>query len=307
MQSGHRLRGFAAYLTAAALWGINGSVAKTLLDIGISSMRLSQLRATMACLVLAVVIGLTNRAAFRIKSRQEFWLLAAYGLAGVTLTQWMYFVAIHLLPVGVALVIEFTAPLLVAVWAKFVGTHHVPRLAWLGLAVALIGLVLVTELWSGFQLNGLGVLAACLSALALAVYFVAGEKSLHGETPRDSLSLTMWGFAFASVFWALVQPWWSFPWDGLVGTVQFLPDAAPFPRVAMAAWMVVMGTVLPFWLALFSMRFISSQQASAVGMTEPVLASIIAWLVLGEVLSGWQILGGVVTLAGIAIAEFARR
>ena len=307
MQSAQRLRGFAAYLTAAALWGVNGSVSKALLDTGISSMRLSQIRVSLACLVLFVVIALTNRAALRINGRREFALLAAYGLAGVTLTQWLYFVAIHLLPVGVALVIEFTAPLMVAVWVKFAWSHHVPRLAWLGLAVALAGLVMVTEVWAGFRLDGIGVLAALGAAAALAVYYLAGERALYAEQPRDPLSLTMWGFAFASAFWAIVQPWWSFPWQYLSGTLPFLPGADPLPRAGLAAWMIVLGTVLPFWLALVSMRYLSAQQASAAGMTEPVLASLVAWLVLGEVLSGWQILGGVVTLSGIAIAEVARR
>jgi hypothetical protein len=75
----------------------------------------------------------------------------------------------------------------------------------------------------------------------------------------------------------------------------------------MAAWMVVMGTVLPFWLALKAMNHITAQQASAVGMTEPVLASAVALVVMGEVLSTWQIIGGLVTLAGIGIAETARQ
>lgn len=307
MATNHRVRGFAIYLIAAGLFGINGSVAKSLLDIGISSMRLSQFRVSFAFLVLLIVVLLTNRKALKIRSKHEFALLAAYGWLGVTLTQWLYFVAIHLLPVGVALVIEFTAPLMVAVWVKFAWSHHVPNLAWVGLAVALAGLVMVTEVWDGFTLDALGVVSAAGAAAALAVYYLAGEKALHSETPRDPVSLTMWGFGLASLFWAVVQPWWSFPWSALTGTMEFLPGADPLPKLALAAWMVVMGTVIPFWLVLAAMRYISAQQASAAGMTEPVLASLVAWLVLGEVLSGWQIIGGAVTLAGIGIAEFARR
>jgi drug/metabolite transporter (DMT)-like permease len=288
------------------MWSINGSVSKTLLETGISSMRLSQLRVSFAWLVLFIIIAATRRSALRINGRKEFLLLALYGLLGVTMTQWLYFVAIYLLPVGVALIIEFTAPLMVAMWMKFVWSHHVPKMTWVGLVIALSGLVLITEVWNGFTLDPLGVLAAVGAALALALYFIAGEKAIHNG--RDTMSLTMWGFAFATLFWAILQPWWSFPWDYLVGNAQpWGADGVSIPLPAMATWMVILGTVLPFWFALKAMQDISAQQASAVGMTEPVLASVIAWLVMGESLSAWQIAGGIITMSGIALGEHARR
>lgn len=288
------------------MWAVNGTVSKGLLDTGISAMRLSQLRVSAAWLILVVVIVLTNRAAFRIRSKHELLLMAMYGLLGVTMTQWLYFVAINLLPVGVALVLEFTAPLMVAIWVKFAWNHHVPRLTWLGLAVALTGLTFITEIWTGFTLNLLGVGAALGAAAALAIYYIVGEKVLHQSEPRDPLSLTMWGFAFATAFWALFQPWWSFPWQYFEGTYEF-NETLTLPRYAMAAFMILIGTVIPFWLSLKAMQFISAQQASAMGLTEPVMASTVAWIVLGEFLSGFQILGAVVTLMGITIAERARR
>ena len=288
------------------MWAVNGTVSKGLLDTGISAMRLSQLRVSAAWLILVVVIVLTNRAAFRIRSKHEFLLMAMYGLLGVTMTQWLYFVAIHLLPVGVALVLELTAPLMVAIWVKFAWSHHVPRLTWLGLAVALTGLTFITEIWTGFTLNLLGVAAALGAAAALAIYYIVGEKVLHQSVPRDPLSLTMWGFAFATAFWALFQPWWSFPWQYLEGTYEF-NESLELPRYAMAAFMILIGTVIPFWLSLKAMQFINAQQASAMGLTEPVLAATVAWIILGELLSGFQILGAIVTLLGITIAEWARK
>lgn len=306
MESKRALPGFAAYLGAAALWAINGSVSKSLLEAGISSMRLAQLRVTMAFLILLAIVAITRPAALRIRDRKELAILALYGLAGVTMTQWLYFIGITLLPVGVALVLEFTAPLMVAIWVKFAWNHHVPRLAWAGLATALTGLVLITEVWNGFRLDGLGVAASLGAAAALALYYLTGEKALGGDHPRDPLSLTMWGFAFATAFWAVFQPVWQFPWDFLNGSIELLPGTAS-PKVALVAWMVVLGTVVPFWLVLVAMKRISAQQAAGLGMTEPVLASFWAWFLLGENLSSWQIVGGVVTLSGVTLAEIARR
>jgi len=302
--------GYLLYLSAALMWSVNGTVSKLILETGITSMRLSQLRATAAFVILFIAVALFRRSGLRIKSWKEFRLLALYGVLGVTMTQWLYFIGITLLPVGVALIIEFTAPFMVAFWVKFVWDHHIPRLTWLGLAVALTGLVLITEVWNGFQLNGLGVIASAGAAAALAIYYLAGSAVLQPEsgTPRDSLSLTMWGFAFATVFWAIFQPWWTFPWSDLVGSVAPWGETGiELPLWSLSAWMIVLGTVLPFWIVLTAMQHISAQQASAMGMTEPVLASLVAWIVMSEFLSAWQIVGGIVTLAGIAIAEVARK
>ena len=301
----NQLIGYGLYLIAALLWGFNGTVSKILMDTKIDPARLSQLRVTLAWLVLFVVIAIINRKALRFNSKQEFKLIAMYGVLGVTMTQWLYFVAIHLLPVGVALIIEFTSPLMVAVWVKFVWNHHVPRFTWVGLAIAIFGLFLVTQVWQGFNLNPIGLISGFGAAAALSLYFITGEKILHLEKPRDSLSLTMWGFFFASVFWAIFKPWWQFPWEYLEGTANV--NGLNSPQYLLVAWMVILGTVIPFWLALAAMKYISSQQASATGMTEPIFASIIAWVVMSENLTTWQLVGGAITLTGIAIGENARR
>ncbi|MFM1786804.1 MAG: hypothetical protein RL228_754 [Actinomycetota bacterium] len=301
----NQLIGYGLYLIAALLWGFNGTVSKILMDTKIDPARLSQLRVTLAWLVLFIVIAIINRKALRFNSKQEFKLIAMYGVLGVTMTQWLYFVAIHLLPVGVALIIEFTSPLMVAVWVKFVWNHHVPRFTWVGLAIAIFGLFLVTQVWQGFNLNPIGLISGFGAAAALSLYFITGEKILHLEKPRDSLSLTMWGFFFASVFWAIFKPWWQFPWEYLEGTANV--NGLNSPQYLLVAWMVILGTVIPFWLALAAMKYISSQQASATGMTEPIFASIIAWVVMSENLTTWQLVGGAITLTGIAIGENARR
>jgi drug/metabolite transporter (DMT)-like permease len=117
----------------------------------------------------------------------------------------------------------------------------------------------------------------------------------------------MWGFAFAAAFWAVVQPWWSFPWDTLAQTAApFGEDGPLVPGWVLITWMVVLGTVVPFALALQSMRHIRATQASVIGMTEPVMASVVAFAFLGEVLTPVQILGGIVVLVGVVLAETSR-
>jgi len=295
--------GYATYLAAATLFALNGSVSKFLLLGGVPWQRLSQLRVTLAFLILLVVVALVRRSGLRLR-RSEIPKLAVYGILGIAATQSLYFLGIQRLAVGVALLIEFTAPIMVALWFKFVMREPVRDRVFVALMLALVGLAMVAQVWAGFSLDAIGVAASFGAAVALALYYVLGEKLV---VDRDPVSLTMWGFFFATAFWAVVQPWWSFPWDTLDLTAEpFGSDGPTVPGWALITYMVVLGTVVPFALVLQSLRHLRATQASVVGMTEPVIASLIAFVLLGEVLTPVQVLGGAVVLAGVLLAETSR-
>jgi len=288
--------GYSLYLLAATLFALNATVSKSILLTGIEPSRLSQLRVTGAFLILLVIVALTRRQALRIH-RSEFIPLLAYGILGIAMTQYLYFVAIELLPVGIALLIEFTSPIMVL-------KHHTPRLVWLGLAIALIGLAMVAQVWQGFTLNALGVISAFGAGAALALYFLVGDSMVQRPEPRDAVSMTMWGFGAAALFWVIVQPWWSFPWSALTGVGYPLGEGSsgvPIPLLATS--MIVLGTVVPFWLIVASLHHIRAANAAVIGMTEPLLATFIAWVALGEVLAPIQVAGAVVVLTGVYLAE----
>lgn len=301
-----RALGYSLYLVAALLFAFNGTISKAILLTGISGARLTQMRVTVSFLLLLVVVVAVDRRRLRIR-RDEWWPLVAFGLGGVAMTQWLYFVAIARLPVGVALIIEFTAPIWVALWIRFGMRQPVRATVWAALGLAMVGLAMVAQLWQGFALDTVGVLAAIGAAVALALYFLLGERQSHEPFNRDAISLTMWGFGAAAVFWAVAQPWWQFPWEDLQG------DGAPLgtdgPGVSLwllTAWMIVLGTLAPFLLIVMALHHLTAAQASVVGLTEPLLASIVAWIALGEVLSWVQILGGAIVIFAVVLAERSR-
>jgi len=292
----HPLLGYAMVLTAATLWAVNGTVSKIILDTGVSSPRLTEVRSTGAFLGLAAAVALLNPRSLRI-SRRELPLLAVFGVCGLAFVQWFYFAAIHRIAIGVALLIQYLAPLIVALWARFAMHRPVRRRIWAALALALVGLSFVLELWSGFELDGLGVAASLLAAASYAAYVLLAEREVGR---RDPISLTTYGFLFATLFWALVQPWWSFPF----GELDDAAGAAwSLPVWALIAWMIALGTILPFGLMIAALRFVSAPRASIIAMLEPVAATVVAWLWLGETLGPAQLGGGV---AGIVLAQSAR-
>jgi drug/metabolite transporter (DMT)-like permease len=125
---------------------------------------------------------------------------------------------------------------------------------------------------------------------------------------RDPISLLCYGFLFASVFWAVAQPWWSFPFDVPGRTVSLLGNLSDLhlPIWALIAWMVVLGTIAPFFLIVGSMRHIAATRAGILAMVEPVVASVVAYGWLDETLDATQLLGGAIVLCGIALAQTAR-
>lgn len=296
--------GYAVYVGVVLLFSINGTVSKSIMSSGLTPERLSQFRATASFLVLLIAAVIVNPRALR-TTKRELALLAAYGVLGVTMTQYLYFIAISRLPVGVGLLLEFTAPIMIALWLRFVVRQHVRPQLWLGLALALGGLAVVAQVWQGLTLDGLGVTAGFGAAAALALYYLVGERT---ASRRDPLTLTTWSFGFATIFWALLQPWATFPWVALEGSTV-IPTSAGHVTVSvvmLATYMVLLGTVVTFACVNFSLRHLTASQASVVGMTEPLMASAVAWLALGERLTAVQIVGGVVVLVGILLAEFSR-
>jgi drug/metabolite transporter (DMT)-like permease len=300
----HRL-GYAMVLVAAALFALNGVVSKVILSGDeIDPKRLTELRSTGAFLGLAVALLAFAPARLRV-SREELPLLVFYGICGFALVQWSYFVAIERLPVGIALLLQFTAPVLVALWARFGRHEHVRRRVWAALALTLLGLTLVSQAWLGLTLDGVGVAAALLASVSLAIYFVVGERVVGR---RDPLSLVCLAFLVAALFWAALQPWWSFPFGGLTESTSLLGNLSDvsLPVWLLVLWMLVPGTIVPFALSIAALQYLPATIVGVAATAEPPLAALVAYLWLDEGLAAAQVLGGLVVLLGIGLAQTAR-
>jgi drug/metabolite transporter (DMT)-like permease len=299
--------GYALVVAAIVLWSINATVAKIVVDSGgLSALRLAEVRGTGAAILLFAGVAIFAPRTLR-ATRRELGYLAVFGICGLAFVHFCYFTAITHLDIGIALVIQYLAPVLVALWARFFVHEPVRRRLWYALALALAGLTLVAEVWSGGgTLDGVGVAAALAGAFAYALYILMAEHSVRGG--RDVFSLLAWGFLFAALFWAIVQPWWSFPDD------IFTSDASLLGRLddyALSVWLlilyiVVLGTVVPFIFMITALRHIPATRATVVAMIEPVLAGVVAYAWLGEEISAGQLIGGFLVLAAIVLAQTAR-
>lgn len=297
--------GVALALSASALFSLNATASKIVLQHGLDSIQLVSLRSAGAAVLLMGWTALTRPSALRVGLR-ELAFLVAYGVLGIAMVQWLYFVAIARMPVGVALLLEYTAPLMVALWVRFARGEPVRSRVWLALGLCLAGLALVAQVWRGLTLDGVGVLAGLGAAAALATYYLMGERGLGR---RDPVSLMGWIFTISALLWAIVQPWWRFPFAVLGESVSLtgVLDGVTLDVGVLAAFVVLFGTVAAFGLVLLAVGLVGPARVGILGMIEPVGSGLVAWAVLDERLAAVQLAGAAVVLAGIALAETARR
>lgn len=288
----------------ATLFAANASVSKVVLDAGIEPARLTALRCLGAALVLGLVLAVTQPGRLKISWR-DLPVLAVLGLCGAALIQWLYFVAIDRLPVGIALLLEFTGPLLIALYTRVVLRHAIARQVWLALGIALAGLAMVAQVWRDAGLDPVGVAAGLAAAACLATFYLLGQ---HTVERRDPLNLAFWMFAFAAVFWSVLQPWWRFDAGVLAERTSLLGrlDGLDVPVWVALAWVVVLGTLAPYALEVAALRHLPATTTGIIGMIEPVVAAAVAWLWLEQVLDGTQLAGGALVLLGVGLVQTAR-
>ena len=285
-------------------FAISSIPAKLAMESGLSAGRLTQIRTLGAFLVLFLYAYLKNKQSLRIKAK-ELPILIAFGIFGFAAVNLLYFLAIQRLNVGIALIIEFTAPIWIALWLRFVQKKIVSKLMWWGLVIGLTGLVLIAQIWRGLTLDGLGVFYAVSCAFALTAYFLIGEKLVGVKSSEATMA---WGLGISSAFFAIIQPWWSFPFEKMGNVVELTGrlSGISLPAFFLILWVIVFGTAIPYFLVLTGLRGLSAAKTSSIGMLEPVFGGIFAWIFLYENLNFTQTLGALVVLIGVYLANRAR-
>ena len=294
---------FYAFL-AAFLFGANGSVTKVMIEAGMSPLQVTQMRVLGAALVAGAVLFILDRRSFRVPRDQRL-ALVVMGLVGVGMLQAAYALAVELLPVGIALLLEFLAVPMVAVFAFVVFKERVRTRIWVSIGLIMAGLAVVAQIWNS-SLNLVGTLWALLAALSLSTYFLVGEKQMETISP---LALMFWSMTIAAVFWAFISGWWRFDPSVFAQSVPLtgVLEGVPAPMWMLLLWNVVMGSFAPFLLSLAAIKKLSATAAGIAATSEIVFAFFVAWLWIGENLSGSQIIGAAVVLSGIIVAQTARR
>ena len=286
--------GFGLVIFSSAAFSTSGALGKSLIDAGWSPGAAVAVRVAVAAVILAVPAIVLMRGQWHVLRPQAASVIA-YGLLSVAGAQLCYFQAIRLMPVGVALLIEYLGIVGVVGWMWARHGQRPRRLTLAGSAAALAGLALVLGVFGHATLNLAGVAWALGAAFGLGSFFVLAAGGTANLPP---VALSSAGMGVGAV--ALLG----------LGGAGVLPMHATFRSVTFAghavSWLVpvlglsLVAAVLAYVTAIYGIRLLGPRLASFTGLTEVLFAVLVAWLLLGELPTLMQLGGGVLIIAGIA-------
>jgi drug/metabolite transporter (DMT)-like permease len=286
--------GLVVALVSAATFATSGPFAKSLMDTGWTPGSVVFLRIAGAALLLLVptVRALDGRWALL---RRSWPQLVAYGIAAVAVPQLAFFFAVQHLSVGVALLLEYLGLVLVVAWQSLVARRlpRVPTVA--GIVLAIVGLVLVLDVFGGVRIDGVGVMWGLFAALGLAAYYLLSGHV--AEEPLPPLVLAGGGLVVGAIGFAAL---------GITGVLPMTFSAAParFASVTLPWWAAVLELALiaaatAYVAGIVAARLLGAKLASFVGLSEVLFAVLFAWVLLGELPRPVQLVGGLFILAGV--------
>ena len=299
-----KYRGEFYLVIGAIFFSFNGVIVTLVLD-HMTTFRLAQVRAIGTFFLLFLITFIQDRKSLKAE-RREIPTLIFYGVFGYAMVQLGYFIGISRgVPLSLVLILEFTAPIWIVLWIKFVRKTEVSKDMWIAIALALFGLILVAKVWQGFVFDLIGTLGAIGAAMALAIYFLMSQSL---GTKRSAQAMVVWGMGFAGLFWSLVLPIWNFPTEIFTTEINLQGRFSDYsaPGWLLIAYIIIFGTIVPYLFVVGGIRRLSASTSSVIGMLEPVIAGIFAWIWLSQSWSAIQLLGGAIVLVGIYIADRAK-
>lgn len=299
--SSYRTGAFLVIL-ATTFFALNGIVARIAMDGGLPPISVAAFRTVGGAIFLLPFVLV----AWRRFTRGMILPVVGYAAIGIFASQGLYFQTLSYLDVALALVLSYLAPVPVAIYQHVRRGEKLPPYAYVVMLVAIAGVAVSVLGGSGGvgAVSVIGVVFGIATMITFAAMILLSPKQPAelGPIARAGAPLVV-----AALLYLIAVPPWTFPWDRL-GDVVPLDGRVHLdvPLWATLIWVVLLGSVVPFVLVLAGNARVGSGAASMLGMTEPVVGSIAAWVILGQVLSPVQIIGIVITVVAVAIVEHAR-
>ncbi len=295
---GRRAQGFVFAGVSAASFGASGALGRGLLDAGWTAGAATLSRIGVAAIVLAVPAVVAMRGRWRLLARAWPTVLA-YGLLAVAGAQLFYFLAVGHLEVGVALLIEYLAPVAVVGWMWARHRHRPGALTLAGGAVAAVGMVLLLDLLrGGAAVDMVGVGWALLAMIGAAVYFVIGGDTGTGLPP---VALAWGGLVVGAIGLAIAGAAGLVPLAATGGDVRLLPFEVPWWGAVLALGVVT--AAVAYVTGIAATRRLGARLGSFVALTEVIAAATFAWLLLGQQPAPVQVAGAALILGGVVLVK----
>lgn len=288
-------RGTLLILIAVLFWGGSASLAKFLFTTRFDTLIVVQSRSSLSFLLLLLYFLLKDRSVFRIE-RKDLGTLALTGVIGIAVTNFSYYYTVNAASVATAILVQYTAPVLVMVYAVVVSKDEVFNgIKVIALGLSLLGCYLAVSggEWSAIQLRGWSVVSGITSSLSYAFMLLISKHLLRKYSVWTML---VYAFGFSAVFWLFLNTPWHIAERGY----------------SMSDWGVLLmfalvSILIPHSLFASGLKLLDASTVGIVTTMEPVIAIIIAYFALGESLGEIQIVGGVAVVAAVVLIQLAEK
>jgi drug/metabolite transporter (DMT)-like permease len=289
MLSSSRVKGFFYILTADLLWGLSGTAAKYFFNRQVSPYDLVQMRLLISSLLLALALALVSPGLLRIERRDVPYMMV-FSIAGMSLVQFTYFFTISQTNVATAIFLEYLCPVFILLYQLFTRKENFTRAKILSLLCAVGGgfLMVKGKTGGGMMVTALGLASGLTSAVAFAFYTL---YSRYGLKKYSSWTVLLWGMVFGALVWCCYRP----PW---ITFMSYGPREWWF-----FLYIAIFATIIPFGLFFLGLRHLTPVVAGITSTMEPVAAGVMAFLILGEVLTGIQLAGCLLILIAVALIQ----
>jgi drug/metabolite transporter (DMT)-like permease len=296
----HFRLGLSFAVASALTFSLSGPLAKALIDAGWTPTAAVTARMAGGAVVMAIFATIVKRDWIR-EAVAHWKTVIAYGIVPVAGAQLCYYNAVSHLSVGVALLLEYTAPLLVVGWLWATTRRRPSTMTLIGVAIAIVGIVMVLDVISGAHINVVGVIWAAGAAICAACYFMMSDEVTADGSGLNSITLAASGLIVGAIAVSLL---------GLSGVMpmKFTTNdtvIAGFTTswIVPVAALAVITTALAYTLGIMGISRLRPRFASLVGLSEVLFAVLFAWLLLGQAMTVTQVIGGAVVLVGLALAR----
>ncbi len=296
--------GFTFAVLATLLFGLNASTSKVLVQSGIDPSLLVLIRTASTALIAGVIVAATNPSALKIR-RDEIAKFALFGVIGIAVMIWAYTESVSRIPVGITLLFEYTAIVMIPLASWFLFKERPARGLWTGVALVVAGMVIVGKIWNS-TLDGLGVFFGLLCAVSVTVYFITGDRI---QRRRDSFSTLFHAMWIASAFWLVVKRPGPDQFPDLTAMLDLGGNLAgsTVPTWLALIWLGTFGSFLPLFFAFAGLRHLSATVMGVVSTAETLFAFVFGFLWLGETIDGIQTIGGVLVISGILVTQLTKK
>jgi drug/metabolite transporter (DMT)-like permease len=289
----NEFNGYLYILMGSTLWGLSSVVAKSLFNVGLPPAELVLIRLTLAtsALFLFLLFFDKRRIIISFKDLLYFMILGFVGVAGM---QFTYYYTISKIHVGPAILLQYTQPVWVSIYAFLFQREPFSKGKTFSLLLAVLGCYFVV---GGYQidllrLNKIGIASGLIASLFFTFYALWGEKGLK---KYDAWTLILYGFGFGAILcWILLSP------------KKIITRSYSFEFWMAFLYIAIFSTLIPFGFYLKGMERIRATRASIAASWEPVVAGIAAYFVLNEALQPLQIFGGIGVIAALAILQISK-